>query len=82
MFAWCGKTVCVRVSVCVHWFQMLFFCQKVRLGETLKKKKAEKSRTRTYGPPPLLRLSEEADIEELFRKKNGSNKEKQESLKT
>jgi len=42
------------------------FCQGVWLGETLEKKKAEKSRTRTYGPPSVTK---EGEIQEPLEKK-------------
>lgn len=50
------------------------------MGETVEK--AEKSRTRTYGPPSTFQLSKEENIQELLsKKKNGSKQSKQESLK-
>lgn len=50
------------------------------LGETLRK--AEKSRTRTYGPPSACVPANRGGRNPRTCEKMGANKEKQESLKT
>jgi len=69
----------VKVCVCVCVFTgfKCSFLSGVWLGETLEKKKAEKSRTRTYGPPPV---TEEGEIQEPL-EKNGSKRKRAREFK-
>lgn len=64
----CWLPVCESECRCVYvfvftGFKCSFFCRGMWLGETLEK--AEKSRTRTYGPPPAFQPDEEGEIQEL-----------------
>lgn len=66
-------------------FILFFFCAGMWLGETLRKKKAEKKVGREpMAPPTTLQPSEEDDKSRTFEIKMGANlekKTKQESLK-
>ena len=68
--------VCTRTRVFVLTGFKCSFLSGIWLGETLEK--AEKSRTRTYGPPSAFQLAAEGEIQDAL--KNGSKREKQESL--